>query len=129
MFHLREDKIYTAGGECLGDVAGVPELIKVLKELHEDFYLDSNRFTAEGIDREFRAPENFTTNRALWEQDAVNDWRDLPGRVLFERYPVHAECYVSGIIDLGMEPTYEGFRLWLTGINAQRKAIEGWDNE
>ena len=78
--------------------------------------LIDERFTAEGIDREFRAEPGFPLSRSEWKRDACNGWKDIEGPALFKRYQKHAELYCEGCVLQNEEPTYEGFRAWLNMV-------------
>lgn len=72
-----------------------------------------DRFTVEGIDRHFEASCGFVVRPEIWREDALRNWEHLSGPELFNRYQSHAETYCWGCRDIGIEPTYQGFREWM----------------
>lgn len=103
----------------------IPRVIEELKYVFEMYHLENGRFTEEGIDKFFTAPDNFIPNKELWKQDAMTSWEGIEGPELFRRYPIHAENYLVACNEYQKEPTYEGFRLWLIHLrDAQNPG--GW---
>ena len=75
-----------------------------------------DRFTPEGIDRQFKANVDFRPSIERWEEDSRIQWEGIPGPELFNRYQIHAQCYCEGCLEYDLEPTYEGFRQWLIDL-------------
>lgn len=115
MFYVKNGVIIHRGSDqelCM--VHEVPRAVLELNALFESMQeAQLDRYTSEGLDRLFTAPEGFIANTALWEQDSLVNWEGIDGLELFRRYPVHAEHYLEGCREYGREPSYEGFRVWL----------------
>lgn len=125
MFYIDDDEVKnTSTHVTVCRVEDIPRAIEELRYLQEA-QLDVDRYTAEGIDRQFKAPEGFIPNKELWLQDSRVNWEGIEGPELFRRYPVHAESYIWGCNEYDQEPTYEGFRVWLIQLrNAENPG--GW---
>ena len=120
MFILENDTVLLS--RCRSSVCHVEDIDRAIQELQllrqnlssgTNVEVDEDRYTAEGIDRYFRASEGFNPSRDFWSEDSPKNWEDVPGPELFNRYQKHAECYCSGCVEYGIEPSYEGFRQWL----------------
>lgn len=127
MFYVEEGVVKLVTNQSVVcKVDGIPNAVKELKFLFESHQLDDDRFTEEGIDREFQAPAGFVPNTALWAQDAPVSWVGVDGPELFRRYPFHAESYVRGCNEYDQEPTYNGFREWLITLRDSAETSGGW---
>lgn len=80
------------------------------------YQANPERFTPEGIDRQFRAPHDFVPDREAWKRDAQTSWVGIPNEILAGRYQRHFETYIRGCNDFNIEPTYEGFRQWMIDL-------------
>lgn len=83
-----------------------------------------DRFTPEGIDRHFTASSDFVVRPEIWREDALRSWEHLTGPELFNRYQSHAETYCWGCRDIGIDPSYQGFREWMVRL----RDLNGEDN-
>lgn len=115
MFYIRNDRIVLVDSDA--DVCSVDEVDSAIQALQQfkstNVEIDEDRYTNEGIDKEFRASPDFIPSKEIWKEDSKTDWRGIAGPDLFNRYQRHAETYCWGCNDYGQEPTYEGFRQWL----------------
>ena len=105
----------------------IPRGVQELNYLYHSYQVESGRYTEEGIDKQFTAPEGYIPNKQLWAQDARVNWEGISGLELFRRYPVHAESYIWGCNEYDQEPTYEGFRQWLIMLRDAEKPVGGWN--
>lgn len=110
-------------------VCDYTELDRVVHELsnlrsvanHREEELSAeDRFTPEGIDRYFEVSPDFVVHEELWEQDSQRNWEHLTGPELFSRYQREAQAYCWSCMDIGIEPTYQGFREWLVRFRDNR---------
>jgi hypothetical protein len=118
MFYLSDGRVKLTDSQA--DVCGVDEIESVISalmalqgEVTTPKEIDDDRYTLEGIDRQFKADPGFVPSKEVWWEDSVVDWRGIPGAILFQRYQRHAETYCWGCMDYSQDPTYEGFRQWL----------------
>jgi len=119
MVYVEEKKVYlTANQQFFCYINDIPRVIERLKELYdaESVDFDEERYTEEGIDRFFEVPPETPLDRSSWDEDSVHNWENLPGPVLFERYGHYAQIYCEGCRDHKVDPTYQGFRDWLSAL-------------
>lgn len=128
MFYINDGKVkHTITQTAVCGVEDIPRVIQELNYLYQAYQVESGRFTEEGIDKQFVAPEGYIPNKELWAQDARVNWEGIPGPELFRRYPIHAESYIWGCNEYDQEPTYEGFRQWLVMLRDSENAAGGWN--